>query len=301
MNNTVHVHFLLEVEDSNPNGDANTGQPRLTDNYNKGFITDVCIKRRIREYLSNNGVPIYFRNDEFRDDQKKHMSVEYKRQKSEEGYTGTFSEFILDNYVDARAFGVAPGIAGIESAQAGMSFMRKNKTINNIVVEDIDITGIRNKENAKDTDGDKDNDSNESTTYSTFGSFSLVNFGLYRGDISIAKKYADSNKLTNDDINVIVHALANCFEENMNCTKQGIRCVAIFVVSSSMYKNCRKVFDYADRFKDQHEGENLTPTSKDDVVLNLDELPFDAEIYSYDFKNSFNEGKAVFKHGISLR
>ena len=149
MNNTVHVHFLLEVEDSNPNGDANTGQPRLTDNYNKGFITDVCIKRRIREYLSNNGVPIYFRNDEFRDDQKKHMSVEYKRQKSEEGYTGTFSEFILNNYVDARAFGVAPGIAGIESAQAGMSFMRKNKTINNIVVEDIDITGIRNRKTQK--------------------------------------------------------------------------------------------------------------------------------------------------------
>ncbi len=52
LTNRHDILVILEVSNGNPNGDPDAGNmPRIEPNTNKGFITDVCLKRKIRNYI----------------------------------------------------------------------------------------------------------------------------------------------------------------------------------------------------------------------------------------------------------
>lgn len=65
--NNVAIKIIIDAKNCNPNGDPMTGQPRIsTDGF--GIMTDVCIKRKIRNALQQLGANIFVQSEEFAED-----------------------------------------------------------------------------------------------------------------------------------------------------------------------------------------------------------------------------------------
>ena len=60
LQNRIDFIYLFDVQDGNPNGDPDAGnQPRIDPENGNGLVTDVCLKRKIRNYIDTafNGQP----------------------------------------------------------------------------------------------------------------------------------------------------------------------------------------------------------------------------------------------------
>ena len=114
--------FLFDVTNGNPNGDPDAGNlPRLDPETNQGLVTDVCLKRKIRNYAElaksgETGYAIYVRegailNEQHRkaylaerpDDKKAATDKKLSPQSDDE--MGRLRQFMCDNFFDVRTFG----------------------------------------------------------------------------------------------------------------------------------------------------------------------------------------------------
>ena len=110
--NRYEFVLLYDVENGNPNGDPDMGNmPRIDPQTGHGIVTDVCLKRKIRDYveLVKEGVPgyeIYVKSGVALNDQ--HMKA-YDKLKVDPNKPGSkeklLTKFMCDNFFDIRAFG----------------------------------------------------------------------------------------------------------------------------------------------------------------------------------------------------
>lgn len=202
MNNRYDFVFLFDAHDANPNGDPDAGNlPRLDPETNHGLVTDVCLKRKIRNYVlltKKNAAPhrIYVQ-------EKAVLSTSRKDAVTQKDESPR--DWMCRNFYDVRTFGAVMSMkennCGQVRGAAQLSFAR---SIDPVVTSEHAITrcAVETEKEAKDQAGDN----------RTMGRKFTVPYALYRSQGMINPFLAEQTHFTDDDLELFFTALENAFE-----------------------------------------------------------------------------------------
>lgn len=221
LENRYDFVMLFDVENGNPNGDPDAGNsPRMDAETGYGYITDVCLKRKIRNYveLCKEGEPGY--NILIKPD--KSLNAKFSEAYDAEGLPHTkekskkaedirkVRDYMCRNYFDVRAFGAVMSTGddpcGIVRGPVQINFA---KSISPINIEEVAIT-----RQARTTEERKETGETE------MGKKSMIPYGLYRAEGYVSA--AQANKVTGlseDDLELLWNAIINMFENDHSAAR----------------------------------------------------------------------------------
>lgn len=213
--NRYEFTVLFEVENGNPNGDPDAANmPRIDAETGHGIVTDVCIKRKVRNYIDaakgdGVGYKIYVREGIPLDTNRKWAYEETKidppskngKVNAEEPNKEEFikvNAFMSSNFYDIRAFGAVMTLKYNCGQVRGPVQMGFSKSQDIITPQEIGITSCTY--------------ANEGEKSSKMGRKHIVPYALYRLDGYVSANLARRTGFTEDDLNLLWEALSNMFE-----------------------------------------------------------------------------------------
>lgn len=220
LNNRYDFVMLFDVENGNPNGDPDAGNaPRIDVESNYGYVTDVCLKRKIRNYVElckegEEGFNILIKPD-------RSLNAKFKEAYEKEGLTvknkGKNADdvrqaraFMCRNYFDVRTFGAVMSTGddpcGIVRGPVQINFARSQSPIS---IQDVCITRQARTTEERTETGDTE-----------MGRKSIIPYALYRAEGYVSAALA--NKVTNlseEDLEVLWSAIMNMFEHDHSAAR----------------------------------------------------------------------------------
>lgn len=275
--NRYDFTILLDVQNGNPNGDPDANNmPRIDPETGVGIITDVCIKRKIRNYVQmvREGVPgydIYIRQGAILNEQDKKAidasqikDFEKAIKADKQHVDQLVRDFMCQNFYDIRAFGAVMTTfvkGGLNCGQVrGPVQLCFGQSIDPVVPRDITLTRVA-LTTAKDA-ADKRN---------TMGGKAIIPYGLYRINGFISANQAKTTGFSENDLELLFEAILNMFEDDHSASR-GMMAVRKLIAfkHQSRYGNAPswKLFDSVSVTK--KEG-ILVPRSFDDYEVRIDE------------------------------
>ncbi len=217
--NRYEFVYLFDVSNGNPNGDPDAGNmPRLDPETNQGLVTDVCLKRKIRNYVSleREGAPgyaIYMQEKSVLNNQHKQayealgIVPEAKKLPKDEAKARELTAWMCKNFFDVRAFG-AVMTTEINAGQVrGPIQLAFATSIDPVLPMEVSITRMA-VTNEKDLEKER-----------TMGRKHIVPYGLYRAHGFISAKLAERTGFSDDDLELLWRALANMFEHDRSAAR----------------------------------------------------------------------------------
>ena len=218
--NRYEFTILFDVENGNPNGDPDAGNmPRIDSETGYGIVTDVCLKRKIRNcvetmYEDKEGYKIYIKDGvplnesdntayiAFGTDEKKIKELK----KDDPEIDKKICQFMCNNFFDIRTFGAVMTTfvkAALNCGQVrGPVQLGFARSIDPIVTQEVTITRV-----AITTKKDAENKSTE------MGRKYIVPYALYRVDGYISANLARKvTGFSEDDLALLWQAIINMFE-----------------------------------------------------------------------------------------
>ena len=235
--------ILFDVENGNPNGDPDAGNmPRVDPETSYGLVTDVCLKRKIRNYVETlkedaegyriyikDGVPLN-RSDKAAmaalgiDDDLK------AAKKSDPDIDRRLRDYMCKNYFDIRTFGAVMTTfvkgalnCGQVRGPVQIGFAR---SVNPIVPQEVTITRV-----AITTEADAENKATE------MGRKHIVPYALYRAEGFVSANLArKTTGFSEDDLKLLWQAILNMFENDRSAArgKMAVRELIVFKHDSEL-------------------------------------------------------------------
>ena len=205
--------MIFDVENGNPNGDPDAGNsPRVDAETGYGYVTDVCLKRKIRNYveLLKEGEPGY--NILIKPDRSLNSKfteayvtegLETVKKGAQKDDVIKARDYMCKNYFDVRTFGAVMSTGedpcGIVRGPVQLTFAR---SVSPVFVEDIAIT--RQARTTEDR---------QETGETEIGRKSFIPYGLYRAEGYISAALAQKvTQLSEEDVELLWNAIINMFE-----------------------------------------------------------------------------------------
>lgn len=228
--------FLFDVTNGNPNGDPDAGNlPRLDPETNLGLVTDVSLKRKIRNYaeLARGGEPGYaiyvsegaILNEKHRQayaavrPDKEKIATEKKLNPQNDEEAIRLRQFMCDNFFDVRTFGAVMS-TGINCGQVrGPVQFSFAQSIEPVVPLEISITRMAATtpdEKAKREEGVEGDERRENRT---MGRKHILPYGLYRAHGHVSAKLAERTGFSQKDLAFLWEALANMFDHDRSAAR----------------------------------------------------------------------------------
>ena len=208
---------LLFVTDGNPNGDPDAGNmPRVDPETGHGLVTDVAIKRKVRNYVGlkhENKSPyeIYVREGAVLQSQRKAAYEDLKE--GEKTSEEKARAFMCENFYDVRAFGAVMSTKKFNAGQVrGPVQLTFARSINRILPVEHTITRVARETEARAAAGGQTEMGNKST----------VAYGLYRAHGFVSPHLADGGKGTGfsgDDLDLFWQALGVMFDHDRSAAR----------------------------------------------------------------------------------
>ena len=228
---TRRHEFVLyfDVVNGNPNGDPDAGNmPRLDPETNQGLVSDVALKRKIRNYvaLARPDLPgheIYMRDGATLNNEHKRAwaavlpdvtkADELKKGPKEEAKSRELTAWMCANFWDIRSFG-AVMTTGVNAGQVrGPVQINFARSVEPILPLEISITRL-----AATTEADADAKGGR-----TMGRKHIVPYGLYRAhgyvSASLASHPTKGTGFSEADLDLLFEALANMFEHDRSAAR----------------------------------------------------------------------------------
>lgn len=284
MSNAIQNRYefiaLIEVVNGNPNGDPDAGgAPRMDPETGLGEITNVCINRKIRNYVDTTraGVPgyqIYVKEGVPMDTHRKAAYIETgvaipedkKKAPKDKADRDKLYNFLVTNFFDIRAFGGVMTVTYNTGQVRGPVQTTVANSIDPIVSRDMSITCCT--------------EVNEGDTSSKMGRKSIVPYGLYRLEGFISAFEAEKTGFSEEDVELLWEAILNMFEIDRSATrgKMATRKLIIFKHSTKL-GDCaaHKLFEAVE--VKRKEGV-LVPRKYADyeVTINKEDIPQEVEV-----------------------
>ena len=269
--NRYEFVLLYDVENGNPNGDPDAGNmPRIDPETGYGIVTDVCLKRKIRNYIEivrcnqpgyriyvKEGIPLNQNHEEA------YLAVNPNpEEKAKAEQINDARKWMCANFYDVRTFG-AVMTTGINCGQVrGPVQINFSRSIDPIFQQEVTIT---RQAVTRIEDIEKER---------TMGRKHIVPYGLYRAEGYVSAKLAnDPTKGTGfseEDLELFWEALVNMFEHDHSAArgKMAVRKLVIFKHDSE-YGNApsHKLFE---RVCVQRVNEGFPPRGFSDYVVTID-------------------------------
>lgn len=250
--NRYEFVYLFDVENGNPNGDPDAGNmPRIDPETSYGLVTDVCLKRKIRnfvEIVKSNQSPyeIYIREKAIlnRTHERAHQAVgvkdqtEGKKRKGSSQDVEKAREWMCANFFDVRTFGAVMS-TGINCGQVrGPVQLNFARSVEAIVPMEISITRM-----AVATEKESEQQSGDNRT---MGRKHIVPYALYRSEGYISAHLAAQTGFSEDDLNLLWDSLINAFDHDHSAARGKMNARKLIVFKhESMLGNApsHKLFD----------------------------------------------------------
>ena len=225
LQNKIDFAVIISVKDANPNGDPLNGNRPRDNAAGYGEISDVCIKRKIRNRLQDMGESIFLQSDDRADDGMKNLkeragSDERMRKAEKEKDKQLYAEIACEKWIDVRSFGQVFAFSNSkkkkdgDESESGVSVGVRGPVTVGITrsVSPVDIIDMQITKSAPSEEGAKGRSSTMGTKY-------LVEFGLYVCKGSINCQLAEKTGFTEEDAEKIKAALATLFENDCSSAR----------------------------------------------------------------------------------
>lgn len=217
LNNKYDFKVIFSVKNANPNGDPLNGNRPRQDLEGYGEVSDVAIKRKIRNRLQDLGETIFIQSNDRSDDGFTNLKDRLEKipelkmllKDKKKADVVAFAALACENWFDVRAFGqvfafsgtgVSVGVRGPVTVQLAES------------VEPIDINSLQITKSVNSSPGDgKGSD--------TMGTKHLVTNGVYVFSGSINPQLAEKTGFTDEDAQKILTALRSLFENDASSAR----------------------------------------------------------------------------------
>jgi len=224
--NRYELVYIFDVENGNPNGDPDAeNMPRLDPETNQGLVTDVCLKRKIRNYVEiakggQSPYEIYIREKSILNQthERAHKAIgaeekaaDAKKRKGSGDEVEKARKWMCDNFFDVRTFGAVMS-TGVNCGQVrGPIQINFARSIDPIVPMEISITRmcVATEKEAEAQSGDN----------RTMGRKHIVPYGVYRTEGYISAHLAGQTGFSEDDLNLIWESLINMFEHDHSAAR----------------------------------------------------------------------------------
>jgi len=213
--------YMFDVANGNPNGDPDAGNlPRLDPETNQGLVTDVCLKRKIRNFveMAKGGEPgfdIYVQERAILNRIHEQAYADNAIPPSKKPLKGEAEQTVLgwlcSNYFDIRTFGAVMSTGDHNCGQVrGPVQLAFARSIDPVMPLEISITRMAV---ASEREAEKQQDNR------TMGRKHIVPYGLYRAHGFISAKLAEKTGFSDGDLELLWQALATMFDHDRSAAR----------------------------------------------------------------------------------
>jgi len=266
--------YLFDVTDGNPNGDPDAGNlPRVDPETNQGLVTDVCLKRKIRNYIcveqvGKTGFDIYVRERAVLNKQhalaysnhKPPLKPEPKKLPKNEETASELTKWMCKNFFDIRMFGAVMTTevnCGQVRGPVQFTFAR---SVDPIITAEFSITRCAVTKEGEDKERE-------------MGRKFTVPYGLYRCHGFINPTLAQKTGFSEEDLDLLKRALNEMFEVDHSAARglmAPVRCIAFRHENKLGNARADELFSLVTVEKrPELQAEDRPPRSRSDYVISL--------------------------------
>ena len=261
--------LLFDVKDGNPNGDPDAGNlPRLDAETGNGLVTDVCLKRKVRNFVQlakqgEAGYDIFVKEKAILNNaiDEAHDSEAVKAQKKDADKTEAARQFMCAKYFDIRTFGAVMSTGKNAGQVRGPVQMTFGRSIDPIISSEHSITRMAV---ATEAEAEKQKGDNR-----TMGRKFTVPYGLYVSHGFISAHLAAQTGFNENDLNVFWEALEKMFWEDHSAARGEMNVRGLYVFEHSTALGNAPAHELFEKVKVI--CENAPARSFDDYKVTIDE------------------------------
>ncbi|UKE73833.1 type I-C CRISPR-associated protein Cas7/Csd2 [Xanthomonas graminis] len=215
--------YLFDVINGNPNGDPDAGNlPRLDPETNRGLVTDVALKRKIRNYVAlekenTPGYAIYMQEKSVLNSQHelawKALNIppdekeKYKKLPKDQAKAKELTFWMCTNFFDVRTFGAVMTTEVNTGQVRGPVQLAFASSVEPVLPLEVSITRVA-VTNERDLEKER-----------TMGRKHILPYGLYRAHGFVSAKLAERTGFSEDDLQLLWRALVNLFEHDRSAAR----------------------------------------------------------------------------------
>ena len=212
LSNKIDFAVLVSVTMANPNGDPLDGNRPRTSYSGYGEISDVCIKRKLRNRMQDMGQRIFVQSDDRSDDGCKSLRERANAVLGKTKDRDEYARIACETWMDVRSFGQvfafsASDKSGVSVGVRGPVSIHQAVSLSPVEVKSLQITKSVNGEPGEKRSSD------------TMGSKHIVRFGLYLVKGSINVQLAQKTGFTNEDAGIVRECLRTLFETDASSAR----------------------------------------------------------------------------------
>ncbi|MGE3181803.1 MAG: type I-C CRISPR-associated protein Cas7/Csd2 [Phycisphaerae bacterium] len=281
INNRYDFVYFFDITDGNPNGDPDAGNlPRIDPETGQGLVTDVCLKRKIRNFVAfaKEGAPpheIYVKEKAVLNSQHERAyqalgvnAEEFKKKRKDQTDTDEkLTRWMCDNFFDIRTFGAVMTTKTNCGQVRGPIQFGFARSIDPIVSAEHAVTRCAVTTEAEATKQQGDN--------RTMGRKFTIPYGLYRVHGYVNPHLANQTGFSTNDLELLKQALNLMFEHDKSAARANMRpCRCIAFKHESKLGNARsdQLFDrVAAEQTDESKAKGSPPRSLADYDIRVNE------------------------------
>ena len=216
LKNRIDFIYIFDVQDGNPNGDPDAGNlPRVDAETGMGLVTDVCLKRKVRNYVQiakdlSDGYDIFIKEKAVLNTliNKAHDDSVVKAAKDK---TEAARMYMCKNYYDIRTFGAVMSTGKNAGQVRGAIQLTFARSVNTIATAEHSITrmAVATEKEAEKQSGDN----------RTMGRKATVPYGLYVCHGFISANLAKQTGFSEEDLQLFWEALKNMFDMDRSAAR----------------------------------------------------------------------------------
>jgi CRISPR-associated protein Csd2 len=306
--------YLFDVVSGNPNGDPDAGnQPRIDPETGEGLVTDVCLKRKVRNFVSiakltngttEAGYDIYVKERGILAQQQRRAYEAEKLQASDRP-NDRARAWMCKTFFDVRTFGAVMTTGKIEDEDKkkykeiidpkvkkpqwncgqvrGPVQLTFARSVGPILSLEQAITRVA-LTNASDVKRESAEGDDEKAASGQFGRKNIIPYALYRAHGFISPHLAADTGFTDDDLRLLWVALAQMFEHDRSATRGEMNARGLFAFRHDSPLGNAPAHVLFDRIKVAPRDGVRTPRAFSDFVLTVNEadLPSGVTLLRFD-------------------
>lgn len=216
LKNRIDFVYIFDVQDGNPNGDPDAGNlPRVDAETGMGLVTDVCLKRKVRNYVQvakdlADGYDIFIKEKAVLNNSID-AAHEEKSVKSAKDKTMAARDIMCKKFYDVRTFGAVMSTGKNAGQVRGPIQMTFARSVDSIATAEHSITrvAVATKEEEKKQGGENH----------TMGRKATVPYGLYVCHGFISPNLAKQTGFSEEDLELFFDALKNMFDVDRSAAR----------------------------------------------------------------------------------
>ncbi len=204
LQNKIDFVVLVSAHMANPNGDPLDGNRPRNDYNGFGEISDVCIKRKIRNRMQDQGCKIFVQSEDRCDDGYASLSDRAKATVGKIKNRDEYAKKACETWADVRAFGQVFAFDGKDEGGVSVGVRGPVSIHQAVSVSPVEVRSIQITKSVNGT-------TKEKRSSDTMGMKHFVQFGLYEIKGSVNVQLAEKTGFTEEDANVLKECLRTLF------------------------------------------------------------------------------------------